>query len=124
MKIRNAQMEAMSRGLEDAFEKRMVEHLCNDLPEQLEAQGLEKEDLKQLVRRGMKDAEGYGIKSEDGIQQYLDCMAVFGPNFDRDTRHAWAGEILRNTELDSSEKTEGLAIHMLFDVQWEKTPNG
>lgn len=124
MKIRQEQLDALSTDRMDAFVTRMVAHLRDDLPTHREARGLKEEDLEPLVRQGMAKAERYGITSEDGIEQYLDCMLVLGLDFDRDPHHAWAGEILRNKELTTPQKTDALAWQMVFEVEWEEPPNG
>ena len=108
----------------DDFVERMVRHLWEDLGPHCEAQGLWKGTLEPFVRRGMAAAAGYGLRSEGGIQQYLDCMVVLGPDFDHRKEHAWAGEILRNKDLGPGEKTEALAWQMLSEVDWEESPDG
>ena len=125
MQIRNEQMEAMYQAKVEEFVKRMVKHLHNDLPEHCKRQGLHEKDLESLVRRGMNIVMQYGISSEDGTQQYLDCMVVLSPDFDQDqTKYPWASEILRDEELTPSQKSEALSWNLLFAVDWEEANNG
>jgi hypothetical protein len=124
MRLRKKQLDALSTDRVDAFVARMVAHLRDDLPAHCEARGLKEQDLDPLVREGMVKAEGYGITSEGGIQQYLDCMLVLGLDFDRDAKQAWAGEILRNKDLTPPQKTDTLGWQMLFEVEWEQPANG
>ena len=124
MILRNEQIEAFSKSHEDAFVARMVHHLRDDLPQQYEAQGLKEENLESLVRQGMSAAKNYGITSQVGIRQYLDCMVVLGPDFDSDGKHPWAQEILSNDDLSPSEKADALAWQKLFEVKWEESADG
>jgi hypothetical protein len=117
MKIRNEQMDAFSKSREDAFIARMGKHLQTQFPKQLGKQGLEKEDLEPLVRQGIADAEQYGVIYEDDIRRYVECMVILGPKFDRDKKHhPWAGEILRNEDLDGEEKMDQIAGHIIFEI--------
>lgn len=124
MKLRREQEDALALSRISDFTDRMVRHLWADLRSYCQRQGLGEEDLDPFVSRGIAGAVEYGLMSEGGIQQYLDCMAILGPDFDRDKEHAWAGEILRNPDMPASEKIQSLAWRMLSEVKWEDSPNG
>ncbi|MBN2563412.1 MAG: hypothetical protein JXQ75_21030 [Phycisphaerae bacterium] len=117
MKIRKEQMQAFSESREEAFVARMVAHLRDDLHRQLEAQHLEEAEIEPLVRRGKANAEAYGMVYEDGIQLYLECMAILGPDFDRDSEYPWARKILRRRDLDSNQKAEQIEQHLIFGTE-------
>ena len=124
MKLRQEHLEAFHESRMEAFVERMVEHLHDDLREHCEERGLTKERLDAFVREGMDSAEGYGITSEPGIQQYLDCMVVLGPDFAENEQCRWAGEVLRRDDLAPSEKAEALSWGLLTAIQWENLGRG
>lgn len=124
MKIREEQKQALLLSLEDNFVQRMVRHLWNDFPKQCEAQALHEEDMESLVRQGMDRARDYGLFSEGEIQRYLECMVIFGPEFDQNQKYPWASDILNSADLNSSQKSEALAWNMFTEVEWEESPDG
>lgn len=124
MKLRREQLVDLREDRIEAFVRRMALHLSNDLPEHCEKRGLTKESLEPFVREGMADAEAYGITSEPGVRQYLDCMIVLGLDFDETEEHAWAGDILRRDDLGPAEKAQALSWGMLTKIQWEDSDHG
>lgn len=124
MKIREEQKQALFLSLVDTFVQRMVRHLWDGFPKQCEAQAWQEEDIESLVRQGMDRARDYGLFSEGEIQRYLECMVIFGPEFDQDQKYPWASDILNSVDLSSSQKSEALAWNMLSGVEWEESPNG
>lgn len=116
MLIRAEQMQAMSRALEDAFVKRMVKHLCDGFPRQLEVQGLKEKDLEAMVRKGIMDAKQYDVIYENEIEKYIECMVILNPKFDKDPEIPWAVEILRRTNINGREKMEEISNHLIFKM--------
>jgi hypothetical protein len=116
MKIRKEQMDSFSRGLEDAFVKRMVDHLRIDLHRQVRGQGLKESDLEPLVRRSMKESEQFGVIYQDDIERYIECKVILGPSFERDPNYHWAGKTLRDPDLGGSEKMDQICDDMAFHL--------
>lgn len=123
MFIRKEQMEILSKASMEKFVKNMVKHLRTNFPKQLEKQGISEKDLESMVWSGMSSAKSYGITSEIGIEQYLECMVILCPDFDINQNYAWAGEILRNKNLTPNEKTEALNLQILLQEDWEVLEN-
>ena len=120
MKIRQEQMETMSQAKVEAFVRRMVTHLHDDFPKHCKMHGLKTKDLDPLVRRGITEAKRYNVDDEDNLERYLEFMVVLGPHFDRDPKHAWAGEILRRDDLEAGEKIDEISWNV--QMNWEEPP--
>ena len=117
--IRKEQMDVFIQDFDNQFVKTMVEHLGENFPKQLEAQSVAKDDLEHFVSQGMTKARSYGIISDMDIRVFLECMVLLCPDFDEDNKHAWAGEILHNDNMEPSEKAEALNWQLLSEVDWE-----
>jgi hypothetical protein len=100
--IRQGQMAAFSKATVRNFENRLRAHLQETYPEPSEALG--EAGVREVIAHGMKRAEHYHLASEREICGYVELMFEFGRDFDRDPRHPWAGEILRDKTIDSSEE--------------------
>src|SRR5262245_52446241 len=108
-RIRKEQMDALARHLEESFALRMVRHLLDDFPVQVAALELQEKDLPPLVRRGMANAERYGVVYEEDVERYIECLVLLGPDFDQDPRYPWAAEILNKKELSGRAKMDQVA---------------
>lgn len=117
LRIRKAQMEAFSASLKEAFIQRMVRHLRTDFPEQLILHELGSDELEPLVRRGMADAEKYGVVNEEDIQLYLECLVLLNPNFDCANDTKWASSILRRDDWDGKMKMDAINDYLLFGLE-------
>ena len=125
MKLRKEQLGAISRAQQEQFAERMVGHLWVEFHDECLRQGFRQEqDVRPFVDRGIAAAKGYGLATEGGARQYLDCMIVLGPGFDKDPAYHWAREILTDPGRDASRKSESLAWHMLSVVKWKDGPHG
>lgn len=67
------------------------------------------------MREGVARALQYGVQLERDVEFFVDCMLIFHPNFDDDDRTPWAGETLRNEELDGTQKMDRIHDHWVFD---------
>jgi hypothetical protein len=106
--IRQAQMEAFSQVEFKKFEDWMVNHLNQFFPAQCLALG--NTQVRELIQHGIRRASGYGITTERDVCKFIDLMIVFGRDFDRDEKSAWAGQILANR------KTSRSKIRSLFEA--------
>lgn len=112
LKIRQAQMDSLSEAMLKQFEDRMVMHLRAACPEQ--TRGMSEPELRDTIRTGMGSAAKYGITSEVDIRRYLECVVVYGQDFDTNPKTAWAGHILNNKELSGTEKMNRVDEYALF----------
>ena len=125
MRLRREQLDAISRALDEEAVAHMARHLWQDLRQQCLHQGFrEEQEVRPFAGRGIAAARGYGLTSEDGVRQYLDCMVTLGPDFDKDPRHRWAQDILTDPQRNDDQKTEALAWRMLSAVKWEDGADG
>ncbi len=114
--IRAEQYELLARASLRDFETRAAAHLGEFFPEQCRSLG--QDGLLRAIAYGVQRSHEYGIRTECDVCQYLDLMFGLGPDFDRDPKLPWAGEILRRNE--PAEPAARLA--QLFD-RLEQTAN-
>jgi Domain of unknown function (DUF4123) len=100
LSIRQAQFDLFSRVEAQKFEDWMVTHLQNFFPQQ--SQTLGESQIRELIWHGIKRAAEYGITAERDVCKFIDLMIVFGREFDRDKKSAWAGQILANRKTARS----------------------
>jgi hypothetical protein len=93
-KMRREQREAFREDALRAFEDRVIQHVERCLPDRRVTLG--EEGLREVIRLGVRCAEGYGIEAERDVCKLVDLMLVLGVGFDRE--HAWAREILGTKE--------------------------
>ena len=110
--VRREQMDALSRYSLEQFEAAMLRHLRARFPEQ--TVGRLDPELRKLIKEGISQAAVYGITLENDVRRYLECVVLYGPDFDRNPETAWAGEILRSDDLDGTEKIDRIDEAELF----------
>jgi hypothetical protein len=98
--IRQAQMDVFSQTEIQKFEDWMVKHLTQFFPQQCQALG--KSLLRELIQHGIQRAAAHRITAERDVCKFIDLMIVFGRDFDRDNKSAWAGQILANRKTPRS----------------------
>lgn len=117
LKIRKEQSDALSRSLVDRFVRQVVSHLEDDLKEYIDRLGIDDGNLEDFVRLGMEKSKNYGIVFEEDIERYIECMVVFGPDFDHNLKYPWAENILNDKEKDGEQKVEELSWFALQNWQ-------
>ena len=110
--IRHAQLDGFSRDLRKKLEARLETHLRSVFPKRTAS--LPPGRLTALVRSGIDRAEEYSVKLEVDVRCYLEFMLCYGPEFDKDPKCAWAGEILQRAGLNGTEKINELSAYELF----------
>lgn len=96
--IRTEQMSAFSAAAEKQFEDWMVLHLNKFFASKCSRMG--EDALRELIRYGIRRAASYGLTIRREVCKYIDVMLVFGRDFEKDPRHAWAQPILaRNGQV-------------------------
>jgi hypothetical protein len=111
-KIRREQMDVLAQQSLDQFQAAMLRHLRARFPAQ--TAGRLDPELRAMVHEGIGRAAVYGITLETDVKRYLEWMVVHGPQFDRDPKTAWAGEILRSDDLNGTEKVDRIDEAELF----------
>ena len=115
LKIRAEQMDAFSAYMRKQFEDRMVEHLRSRFPRAV--RHMQEEELRELVRKGVKRAEGYGVTQEFDVRRYLECTVEHGADFDVNPATAWAGKILSAEGLSGSAKMDRIDEYETFALR-------
>ncbi len=106
--MRKVQMEAFGKYMAEEFENNMAEHLRAAFPAQIAV--LSEPELRSLVHNGAARAQSYGVRMRPDIRRYLECMVVYGADFDTSSRTGWAGRILRAKSLSGAEKMDMIAL--------------
>jgi hypothetical protein len=114
MQIRSDQMAAMSENLRREFVEEMAAHLRQEFRPRLES--LDDAALRRRVEDGIAGAARYGVTARGDIRRYLESMVVHGWDFDTSRRTAWAGAILRRTDLSGEAKMIQIADQSLFQA--------
>jgi hypothetical protein len=122
MRLRNEQLDAMSRAMLEDYIQKMVHYLRENLPGHCRIKKYQSQDLESLVRQGINEAPRYGITRSEDIQRFLECMVILGKDISTSAKYPWAGETLRRKDIGGSEKIEILSGYLLFG--WEEPPNG
>lgn len=107
--IREAQFEALSLARQEDFELRMVD-LLRDKYEA--ARAADEAALRHLVVEAQAAAEGYGLFAEEDIEPFVECRAVYGPEFPSGDDDEWAREVLDDASLDADDKSYRLAAQI------------
>jgi hypothetical protein len=102
--IREAQMAALGEAAAERFALVAAKHLKQVLPEECAEMG--DTAVRDSIDLAIRKAESYGIHEQLDILVYLNLMYVLGFDFDTDPELPWAGELLRDKELDPGSKVE------------------
>jgi len=113
MKIRAEQMETFEEAALRSFENRMVAHLQNFAPNHSKI--LTEDEMRVVIRHGMKQAECHQFTSERSLRIYIELMLMLGSSFDTDPQLAWAAELLN----DETIKGEVERIDRLQQKAWD-----
>lgn len=77
----------------------MLEHVRGHFPDEFSSLG--ENGVRDLVRKGISAAAGYGFESQRDVCKYVDLMVCFGPDFDTSGACPWATRILGDETLPS-----------------------
>jgi len=108
--IRRQQMEVFIRAEQEKFERRMLEELKQNWPDQFKRRG--EEGARKSIRTGIDRAEMYGLTLEGHVSVYINLMWLYGDGFDEDPQHGWAPPILEASGLDAQTKVDRLVEHV------------
>jgi hypothetical protein len=115
LRITKAQLEYFSGNLEKYFVDRIIPHLQEHFSEALKHHGLQEQArLEALVRRGIDEAESFGVVCEQDVRLYLECLLIFHPLFAHDPSLPWVAGILRQVNLSGTEKMNQLHDRVVF----------
>lgn len=104
--IRKEQMEVFSKQMVTNFIERMEKHLREIYPDKTNV--MNNKQLHQMIQDGIAKAAKYEIKIEGDVRQYLECMIIYGSDFDMSSNCKWASEILENKTISGTMKVRRL----------------
>lgn len=110
--IREEQLNVLKKYMLDQFEDRMLTHLRKNFSEHTKT--LDDQYLREMIRFGIERAKKYDVILEDDVRQYLEYMIMYSPNFDQIPETAWAGKILRDNNINGTEKMRQIDNVSLF----------
>jgi len=104
--LRREQVAVLADYCRDAFKQRLLRHLREVFPDETE----EMPDplLWKQVQPAMEKAGKYDIQTEYDVVRFVDLTFLLGPDFDSSPEAPWAGEILRDQQLNGAQKTDAL----------------
>jgi hypothetical protein len=102
MVIRGSQMEAFRDAAARSFEEEMLGRLRDFNPRHFDVVGVE--GMRQVIRRGIRKAEGFEFTSRGPVRLFLNMMVMFGSDFFNDPIYPWAGEILSQKAVPQMER--------------------
>jgi hypothetical protein len=116
--IRKEQMSILREYMLKKFEDRVLKHLNARFPYEYNMLGEER--VRETIRDGIERSKDYGVINEYDVRRYLEWMIILGPEFDKDSKTAWAGEILRSKKMEGFEKMNTIDRYATFALREKK----
>jgi hypothetical protein len=108
LSIRKEQMAVLAQYMLDKFAEAMVEHIRQSFPALYDERG--EAGVREMIQYGIRRAQTYGIDVHQDICRFIDLMAVFGREFDKDPNLPWASRILNDPAIEDS----ATRMHQLY----------
>lgn len=116
MKIRNEQIEAMTKGVRKAYELRVLDHIARYFPIQVRLFGRDR--LHPLAARAIDQSNAYMMVSEESAYLYADILMMLGMEFDIDPQLPFARAVLLEQGLSERERASNL--YNAVNEYWKK----
>ena len=65
-------------------------------------------ELRRGIREAVRSGSVYGLRTPEALRSYVCLSFLLGRQLDRDPRHPWAGEILRDRRRSPRGKARAL----------------
>jgi len=104
--IRKEHKQAFSKAVMENFECRIYAHVTRIWPEQCKR--LEETAVRELIRRGIREALDFGIDEEYEVSRYVDLMFILSPDFSTSDRFPWAAAVLKDAAMKPAAKMDRL----------------
>lgn len=123
LKIRPEQMDVFRAVADEAFVKRLAEHLRTKyatvgvlLPTGVVTVGqIPDEMLRAMVRGGVARARGHGLSYESTLAAFLAIMIEAAPNFDE---HPRVRQVLADESVPPNSRLDQLLDQAVLDESW------
>jgi hypothetical protein len=112
--IRQQQIRVLEEYMVSRFEDSMLHLLKEHFERSCSKLGNSK--VRELLRKGIEKAEGYGIGKRSDVARYIALMFILSHDFDTNPRFQWAAAILGDGKLAGTDKMD-----ILFDQAREKS---
>lgn len=107
--ISGNQMKTFEQAAVWNFENRLLAHLEEFFPKHCAILG--EDEMRKVVRLGLKRAEAYGLISQRDLHLYMGLMMMLGSRFDQDPQLPWAAKIL----IDENIADPNIRADRLYD---------
>lgn len=104
LSIRKEQLEAFEKVVRTQFREKMVLYLRERFVEQTAV--LSADDLRTLIDSEIKRAKQFKVILEDDVQRYLECIIIYGRDFDSNPKLRWVRATLRARNITGTEKMD------------------
>lgn len=104
LKIRKKQTRLFDEIALETFENDMFRHLKINFAREVNEKN--DQEIVDLIRSGILQAEKYEVITVTDVRRYLECMVMLRPDFDKSAQTAWAGEILNQPETSGTRKMD------------------
>jgi hypothetical protein len=114
LKIRAEQMEVFQRRAEEAFVRRVVQHLRSE-----HAKAIERYDdglLREIVQEGIGRARRHGLTWESSLTAFVALLFEVAPDFDR---HPSIARILQDERIPANHRVRAL-VDRIGEEEWEE----
>lgn len=107
--IREEQMAVFEQAVVKNFASRVYEHLQKFFSEHCQSLGADQ--VRKVIRLGLKRAEHYQLISERDVYLYVSLMFLLGSYFDEDPQLPWVAELLK----DQAPETANTRMAPVYD---------
>lgn len=114
MLLKKSQLLAFDEVLQKAFVDRCLNHLAKKFPDGFRRIRVEAGKESLVVADALKKAQTYGIKYENDLFFYLECMMLLGQDFDTDNGLAWPNKILTDESLSGIQKINMISDYLTY----------
>jgi hypothetical protein len=115
MIIKQHQMSQMALLQTMVFVRKIIKHINDKFPEGCTTFGSTLKEQEDVILKGLKDAETYGICFEADFIFYIECLIVLGIDFDKKNKSPqWANKILSDISLNGEEKMNLIHDRIIF----------
>jgi hypothetical protein len=104
--IRQQHKDTFGKIARDRFACRALAHCRRVFKENCKKMG--DPAVRERIDRGIKAADGYGVRKEHDVVRYIDLMFILGDDFDTSRSSPWAKRILTCEDLGGTTKMDRL----------------
>lgn len=117
MIIRDDQLETLSKSKREDFIERLMKHFAVIWPKDVAALGGQ---YRAFIESAVTAADGHGLNTEDTVARFVNLWFVWGKAFEEEPEHAWAREILDDTEREGHVKILQLTHETTMRLEQEE----